>query len=65
MRVPNYYCPNCKRFKRFYQVTNIDAADFGYCKHCGTRCVETEEVLQEYIEKLLTGEIVYGPKKSI
>lgn len=55
MRIPAFYCPNCKRFKKFYQVTNVDASDFGNCKHCGTECYDTkfllEKLFNEYFSK--------------
>ncbi len=56
MRIPAFYCPNCKRFKKFYQVTNVDASDFGNCKHCGTECYDTkfllEKLFNEYFSKI-------------
>ena len=48
MRLPAYYCPHCKRFKRFYQITNGDY-DFGNCKHCGTEAVCTDSVILDLI----------------
>ena len=53
MRIPREYCPNCKRFKKWYQVTNVDGINHGYCKHCGTRCIDTEEMLEEYVEGII------------
>ena len=51
MRIPMYYCPHCGRFKNFFQVTNVDACDYGNCKHCGTKCVGTRAVLESLIRK--------------
>ena len=56
MRIPSNYCPNCKRFKKWYQVTNVDANDFGNCKHCGTKCIYTEKILKDYVEKIIRGD---------
>lgn len=50
MTVKPYYCPNCKRFKWSWQVTNVDAYDFGNCKHCGTNCIDTEAAIVAWIE---------------
>ena len=50
MRLPAYYCPHCKRFKRWYQVTNGDI-DYGNCKHCGTEVVDTRLVIESVIER--------------
>lgn len=51
MRIPMFYCPHCKRFKNLFQVTNVDAYDYGNCKHCGTECVETRLVLEALIKR--------------
>lgn len=49
MRLKPYYCPHCKRFKRSYQVTNVDAYDFGNCKHCGSACIATDDAIQRIV----------------
>ena len=50
MRVPSYYCPNCKRFKKSWQVTNGEY-DFGNCKHCGTACTHTLTLFTKFMEE--------------
>ena len=58
MRLPAYYCPHCKRFKRWYQITNGDI-DYGNCKHCGTSAVVTECIIEELIaEKVERDELI-------
>ena len=62
MKIPSHYCPHCKRFRKWYQVTNIDANDYGYCKYCGTGCYDTTIIVkillenEEKIAKLLNEE---------
>ena len=51
MHIPPYYCPKCKRFKKWYQVTNVDAYDYGNCKHCGTECIETKTAFLHYLDE--------------
>ena len=51
MRLPSYYCPNCKRFKHFWQVTNVDGWDYGNCKHCGTECVDVKDAILKLLQK--------------
>ena len=50
MRIPSWYCPHCKRFKKWYQITNVDAYDFGRCKHCGTDAIHTLDLFDEFME---------------
>ena len=56
MKIPSFYCPNCKRFKKWYQVTSVDGQDFGNCKHCGAECVDTSNYFKKFIEKCLNEE---------
>lgn len=39
--------------KKWYQVTNFEGINYGYCKHCDTRCIDTKEMLEKYVEELL------------
>ena len=54
MTLKPYYCPHCKRFKWSWQVANVYAHDFdfGNCKHCGTKCVDTEAAIVMIIESV-------------
>lgn len=51
MNIPAYYCPRCKRFKRWFQVTNVDAYDYGNCKHCGAKCIEVKSAILDFLNK--------------
>lgn len=49
VRIKRYYCPKCEQFKNSFQVTNVDAFDFDNCKCCGTKCIDTESLLEAKI----------------
>lgn len=51
MNIPAYYCPRCRKFKRWFQVTNVDAYDYGNCKHCGTECIEVKSAILDFLNK--------------
>ena len=48
MRVPSFYCPNCGRFKRQYQVER-NQYWIRICKHCGTAVYSTNTVFSKMI----------------
>ena len=50
MKIPSYYCPHCPRFRKWHQVTNVDALEYANCKYCGTRCCPTRQIIQILIE---------------
>lgn len=62
MRIPNYYCPHCKRFKRFFQVDRDDG--YNSCKHCGTPCNDVEEMLKDYVEQELSYQNLIGSLRN-
>lgn len=55
MRVPNFYCPNCDRFKKWFQVERVVFVDVNseiyYCRHCGNRLIETEELFLNIVKQ--------------
>lgn len=50
MRIPNYYCPVCKQFKKHREVVN--GGRMMYCRKCYCRVVNGENMLLEYVEKM-------------
>ena len=58
MKIPSYYCPHCHRFRKWYQVTNVDAFDYENCKYCGTKCYPTRRIVQILLENEETIHII-------
>lgn len=51
MRLPKYYCPHCKRFKRDNFLDLINGEYGTYCRSCLTDLIATENILLEIIEE--------------
>lgn len=52
MRVPSYYCPHCGRFKKLFQVEWCEYSLNFYCRHCGNRIMETEELFLDIVKQI-------------
>lgn len=56
MRVPSFYCPKCERFKKWFQVERVVLAEVNaeiyYCRHCGSRLIETEEFFLKIVKQV-------------
>ena len=52
MRVPNYYCPHCGRFKKQFQVEWWEYSMSFSCRHCGNRIMETEELFLNIVKEI-------------
>ena len=49
MRIPNYYCPRCRRFRKWYQ--RIDSSDVRtYCRYCGEELIYVKDFLIQQVE---------------
>lgn len=51
MRLPTYYCPHCKRFKRDNFLDRINGEYRTYCRGCLTDLIPTENLLLEIIKE--------------
>lgn len=60
MRLPAYYCPHCKRFKRNNFLDRINGEYRTYCRGCLTDLIATENILLEIIEE----RIVYNNEQQ-
>lgn len=47
MRIPRYYCPNCRRFKNRLQVRESEYCIAYWCNACSEKIVEVDEWLLE------------------
>ena len=47
MKIPKYYCPNCKRFKRRIQIRTSEYAIVYWCAACGEEIEEVDQWLYE------------------
>lgn len=55
IRIKPYFCPKCQSFKRWYGVTATDEFSiYHYCKSCGTKCYDTEVLLETMISARAT-----------
>ena len=50
MKILPFYCPNCKKYKHFYQV-KINSWKLPYCKHCDTQCYDVKGIQKKLIEQ--------------
>lgn len=53
MRLPAYYCPHCKRFKRNNFLDRINGEYRTYCRGCLTDLISTETELQNMLENFI------------
>lgn len=65
MKLPEYYCPHCRKFKKKKDITWIMHLG-GYrtdrytyiCKHCDCEeVIKTEELFKEFIEEYTDEEV--------
>lgn len=52
MIIPNYYCPHCGRFKKWFQVEWEEMFCAHYCKHCGYRLIDVRDFLEAEVRKM-------------
>lgn len=50
MRIPNYYCPNCKQFKKRREVVN--GGRMMYCRKCYCSVANVENMLLDYVQSV-------------
>lgn len=49
MIIPKYYCPHCRKFKKWYQVQMRGLGMlYPNCRHCDTKVVYTEDILKDF-----------------
>lgn len=46
IKIKNYYCPHCKRFRSYFQLS-----DFCDCKYCGNTCLNVARSLGSILER--------------
>ena len=46
MKIPDYYCPRCKAFKKWRKVTLEDI-----CKDCGYPVIETYKLFHKFAKE--------------
>lgn len=56
MKLPKYYCPHCKRFKKDNFIDREHGEFVTYCRGCGTTLTLTETLLHNMIENFLENE---------
>lgn len=59
MRIPDYYCPHCGRFKRRRDVTVVTRTwvfkqqEFQECRHCGCNAVmNTRDEFKKFMDEM-------------
>lgn len=62
MRIPNYYCPHCERFKKWYQVDTSQGYDI--CKHCGRTVNYVKSMLEDYVQQELSYQNLIGSVRN-
>lgn len=51
MKLPTYYCPHCKRFKRDIWIDRINGEFATFCRGCRTDLIRTDSILFEIVEE--------------
>lgn len=66
MRVPNFFCPHCERFKKWFQIETWEYTSKFYCKHCGSVLIDTEELFLDIVKQICAkrGEKEGEPQKN-
>jgi hypothetical protein len=49
MRITDFYCPHCNKYKKRFQVKTRAGTEGFYCKRCGCKLIETEKFLNTLI----------------
>lgn len=64
MKLPEYYCPHCRKFKKKKDITWImHLGGYGgkrytyICKHCDSKeVIKTEELFKKFVEEYIESE---------